>query len=217
MSFDVGKEAEGLKNELWRRWSDVRFEEWGSASYVTAHSTEHPLLHLRNRHFTYVTWWVAHAHMMMFNISMMICNQQWLRHAGLYERCKLALEFKRLKTPCTSGTSRVLKVVSLQRLKMEALISAPADCEVWFMIWFLNSQSIASIKMHRQLCQVYGHILLGGQHISCRSSAEKCLIIIHHISRISRPVISIFFYTSRNSWPVRVSVLKMTERRRWEW
>ena len=27
------------------------------------------------------------------------CNLQWLRPAGLYERCKLALELKRLKTP----------------------------------------------------------------------------------------------------------------------
>ena len=26
-------------------------------------------------------------------------NMQWLRRAGLYERCKLALELKRLKTP----------------------------------------------------------------------------------------------------------------------
>ena len=27
------------------------------------------------------------------------CNLQWLRSAGLHERCKLALELKRLKTP----------------------------------------------------------------------------------------------------------------------
>ena len=27
------------------------------------------------------------------------CNLQWMRPAGLYERCKLALELKRLKTP----------------------------------------------------------------------------------------------------------------------
>ena len=27
------------------------------------------------------------------------CNLQWLRPAGLYERCKLTLELKRLKTP----------------------------------------------------------------------------------------------------------------------
>ena len=30
---------------------------------------------------------------------------------------------------CTSGTSRVLTIASLQRLKKEALIPAPADCE----------------------------------------------------------------------------------------
>ena len=53
--------------------------------YVTAHSTDLPLLHLRHRHFTaHALWW--------------LCNQQWLRPAGLYERCKLALEPKRLKT-----------------------------------------------------------------------------------------------------------------------
>ena len=32
---------------------------------------------------------------------------------------------------CTSGTSRVLTVASLQRLKMEALTPAPTDCELW--------------------------------------------------------------------------------------
>ena len=31
------------------------------------------------------------------------CNLQWLRPAGLYERCKLALELKRLKTPAVGG------------------------------------------------------------------------------------------------------------------
>ena len=30
MNCDVGKVAEGLENELWRRWSDVRVGEWGS-------------------------------------------------------------------------------------------------------------------------------------------------------------------------------------------
>ena len=54
-----------------------------------------------------------------------------------------------------SGTSRVLTVAWLQRLKMEALIPAPADCEVRSMIF--NAKSIAPIEIHRQLCQVYGH------------------------------------------------------------
>ena len=68
-------------------------------------------------------------------------------------------------------------------------------------------------RIHRQLCQVYGHSRLYGQHISCRSSAGRCLIIIHLIARTSRPVISIFFYISKNSCPV--NVFRMTERRRW--
>ena len=38
---------------------------------------------------------------------------------------------------------------------------------------------------------------LDGQHISCRSSAGRCLII-HHKARASRPMISIFPYISRN-------------------
>ena len=112
---------------------------------------------------------------------------------------------------CTSGTSRVLTVVSLQRLKMEALILAPADCDVRFVIRFLNEESIAPIEIHHQLHQVYNHTRLDGQHISCRSSAGRCLIIIHLTTRISLPLISIFSYTSRNFCPVSVSVFKMTE------
>ena len=54
VSCDVGKAAEGLENELWRRISDVRVGERGEA-YVTAHSTALPLLHIRHRHFSYVT------------------------------------------------------------------------------------------------------------------------------------------------------------------
>ena len=116
---------------------------------------------------------------------------------------------------CTSGTIRGHSVASLQRLKMEHLIPAPADCEVRSVIKFLNAHSIAPIEVHRQLCQVYGHTRLYGQHISCRSSAGRCLITIHPISRTSRPVIFIFPYTLRNSSPVSVSVFRMTERWRW--
>ena len=102
-----------------------------------------------------------------------------------------------------SGNFRVLTLVSLQRLKMEALIPAPADVEMRSMIKFW---------MHRdQLCQVYGHTQLDGQHISCRISDGRFLIIIHPEGRTSRPVISIFSYTSRNScsfreWQVEMSV-----------
>ena len=97
----------------------------------------------------------------------------------------------------TSGISRVLTVASLQRLKMEALIPAPADCEMRSVIKFLNAQSTGPMKIHRQLCQVYGDTRLDGQHISS----------IHPTARTLRPVIFIFSYTSRNS--CLVSVLRM--------
>ena len=64
-------------------------------------------------------------------------------------------------------------------VEIEALISAPADCEVRSVIKFLNAQSLAPIEIHRQLCQVYGHTRFDGQHISCSSSSGMCLIIIH--------------------------------------
>ena len=49
---------------------------------------------------------------------------------------------------CTSGTSRVLTVASLQRLKIEALIPAPADCEVRSVTKFLNAQITAPIEIY---------------------------------------------------------------------
>ena len=112
-----------------------------------------------------------------------------------------------------SRTSRVLTVGSLQRLKMKTLIPASTDCEMRSMIKFLNAQSITPIEIHRHLCQVYGHTRLDGQHMSCRSSVGKCLII-HPIPRTSCPVIYIFSHTSRNSCPVSVSDFTMTEMRR---
>ena len=110
---------------------------------------------------------------------------------------------------CTIGTFRVLTVASLQRLKLEVLIPTPADCEVSSVIKFLNSQSTASIEI-RQLWQAYGYTRLDDQWISYRSSIGRCLIIIHPIARTSRPMISIFFYPSKNSCPVSVSVFRMT-------
>ena len=60
----------------------------------------------------------------------------------------------------TSGTFRVLTVASLQRLKMEALIPAPADCEVQSVIKFLNKQGIAPIEIHRTtLWSLFGNEL----------------------------------------------------------
>ena len=78
-------------------------------------------------------------------------------------------------------------------------------------IKFLNAQSIAPIEIRRQLYQIYGHTRLESQHMSCGSSAGRCLIIRPR-ALTSRPVIFIFSYTSRNSCSDSVS---MTERRRW--
>ena len=49
---------------------------------------------------------------------------------------------------CTSGTSRVLTIASLQRLKLEALIPTPAGCKVWSVINFSIAQSTAPIEIH---------------------------------------------------------------------
>ena len=53
---------------------------------------------------------------------------------------------------CTSGTTRLLTIASLQRLKTEVRIPAPVDCEMRSVIKFLNARSIAPIEIHRQLC-----------------------------------------------------------------
>ena len=54
MSCNVGEATEGLENELWRRWSDLKLGEWAEFillafshfTYVTAHSTTPPSLYL---------------------------------------------------------------------------------------------------------------------------------------------------------------------------
>ena len=66
---------------------------------------------------------------------------------------------------CTSGTFRVLTVASLQRLKTEALIPAPTDCEVLSVIKFLNTQSIAPMEIRRQQCQLYGPNVMNKQMV----------------------------------------------------
>ena len=112
---------------------------------------------------------------------------------------------------CTSGTFRVLTVASLQRLKVKALTPTRR-------LWSVVCDKVSECTDHSadqnssSVCQVYGHTWLDGQHISCRSLAGRCLII-HPTSRTSRPVISIFSYTSRNSYPVSVRIFIMTMRR----
>ena len=68
MSCDVGKAREGLKNELWRRWSDGKVGEWAELiviiiaelilqafhcfTYVTTHSPTLPSLYLHQSSFS---------------------------------------------------------------------------------------------------------------------------------------------------------------------
>ena len=94
----------------------------------------------------------------------------------------------------TSGTSWILTVASLQRLKMETYSRTR---RLWSaMTKFLNAQSIALIEIHRQLCQVYGHMVI----ISCRIWAGRCFSIIHPIAWSSRSVMSIFTYSSASAF-----------------
>ena len=60
---------------------------------------------------------------------------------------------------CTSVTSRILTVTTLQRLKVEALVPAPADYDVF------NAQSIAPIEIHSQLCHVSGNTPRRSTHL----------------------------------------------------
>ena len=63
-------------------------------------------------------WWVAENFQSL----------RWGPITAKFENCCDRLMM--LHDACTSETSRVLKIVSLQQLKMETLISAPAGCEV---------------------------------------------------------------------------------------
>ena len=114
MSCDAGKAAEELENELWRTWSGIRVGEWGSSTLTSLHlrhssfpnsSAALPASQLILQPFCcfiYVTgtsptspckppmplWWWCLIYPWWF------CILQWLRPAGLYERCKLASNSK---------------------------------------------------------------------------------------------------------------------------
>jgi hypothetical protein len=57
---------------------------------------------------------------------------------------------------------------------MDAVIPAPADCEVRSVIKFLHAQGIAPIEIHRQLCQVYGPKVMSKKMVRhwCRQFSE---------------------------------------------
>ena len=122
---------------------------------------------------------------------------------------------------CTSRTSQVLTVAPLQRLKMEALIPAPGDCVVLSVIKLLNVQSIAPIeivscansnfplfsrsllpKFVRKLCAKWAPKQLAPEHkAKCKGSALTIVVLL--------------FLHIKKSFSANVSVLRMTERRRW--
>ena len=111
---------------------------------------------------------------------------------------------------CTSGISRVLTVASLQRLKVEALIPAPANCEVRSVI--LNAQNIQYFRS-KFIANCARTMATHGLAVNIYPAGVRLgvSIINQPKLRTSRPVISIFSYTSRNSYPAS---LRMTERRR---
>ena len=128
MSCDVGKAAQPHSPTLLPLYlhHSSLLQPFRCFAYITAHSPTLLPLHLRRSSFynpsatsptsqvilqllccfTYVTgtsytspgeppmplWWCL-------IYPWWFCNLQWLRPAGLHERCKLALELKRLKTP----------------------------------------------------------------------------------------------------------------------
>ena len=63
-----------------------------------------------------------------------------------------------------SGTSRVLMVASLQRLKMEDLIPAPADCEVKSVIKFWMHRAYQLTPEHKAHCMESTLIFLQRYH-----------------------------------------------------
>ena len=113
MRCDVGKASEALENELRRRWSDVSVGASFSNPFVASPTSQ--LILQPFSCFTYVIgtsptspgeppmplWWY------LIN-PWWFCNLLWLRPSGLNERCKLALELKRLKTPDLGATSILL-------------------------------------------------------------------------------------------------------------
>ena len=121
---------------------------------------------------------------------------------------------------CISGTCRALTVAPLQRLKMEALIPAPDDFEVRYLIKFLNAQSIAPIEIHRHLCQQ--SVPQISRSLLYKTVTESPLfrkLCVRWVPKQLTPeykakhsqLWSIFLTTSRNYCPINISVFRMTE------
>ena len=83
-----------------------------------------------------------HVHKVSFPLVPQLINNYCVNRLHVRERVMSSHD------SCTSGTSRVMTVASLQRLKLEAFIPASAYCEVRSVIKLFNAQSIALIEIH---------------------------------------------------------------------
>ena len=107
------------------------------------------------------------------------CNLQWLRPAGLYERCKLALELKRLKTPVlelpSAGSSFLL--ASDPANFFSSSLSVPT-------LFFLLPLFLAQLHFLFCLSILHARSLLLHTHIS---NASSCFCSFWHSVQVSAP------------------------------
>ena len=114
------------------------------------------------------------------------CNLQWLRPAGLYERCKLALELKRLKTPDLGPQ----KKVPGQFPGAPWLDYTPGNS--WMApVKVLNSS--LEYRIHSLVC----NFSLSNTRSSCKQSfisPSKKVVEVHKIENLtlSSPVVSLW-------------------------
>ena len=115
---------------------------------------------------------------------------------------------------CTCRTRRILTVASLQRLKEEAFIPTPVDCEVRSLIKFFEcTEHNADRNSSSAVADLWPHMVRRSTHLLQEFSWE----VFNHPLYSPDLTSSDFylFYTSRNSWPVSVSVFRTTKTRRW--
>ena len=113
-----------------------------------------------------------------------------------------------LHDTCTSGTSLVLTVALVRWLKIEVLIPAPADCEVWCDKVSECTEHSADRNSSSAVPGLWSHTARQSAHLLQEFGWE----VFNHHPPFS-PEISNFTYTSRNSCMVSVSVFRMTEKR----
>ena len=113
---------------------------------------------------------------------------------------------------CTSGTSRVLTLASLQQFKMKAVVSATSDSEVGSTIKILNAQRIAPTEIHCQLSQVNDHTRPDST-VNTSPAGVRLGGVQSSSTRMPGPRAQLFpsFHATQE---IPVSVFRMTERQR---